>query len=285
VRAPSLKSGLGIAAIGVLLLLPSPAPGIELQMRLSSGLWRMKLDEVNTAIAGWEDGVRRAVEANPNAEFISGESGRLRLGVDFEAELILSFSRWIKVGLSAGYGHCSVDEEATLQTIDQGAFLNERARPTKVSAYPFLASGYFCLPLGQKFSLYLRAGVGAIQATYISREALKKSTESRFTYTAYDNAKVLRPTYLGGLGLSYTFDESLDFFVEAVARFARVSGLTGEDFEAKKGTLYAYEQYAVRQPVMKVLPEPPSASYFHNVREATVDLSGFSVKMGLTIKF
>jgi hypothetical protein len=254
-------------------------------MRLSSGLWRMKLDEANAALAGWEDGVRRAADANPNAQFISGESARLRLGVDFEAELVLAFSRWIKIGLSAGYGHIFLDEKATLQTIEQAGALIEKTRPTKVSAFPVLLSGYFTLPLGQKFSAYLRAGVGAIHAKYISREGQKKATDARFEYAIYDSAAARRLTYLGGIGFIYSFDESLGFFVEGVAQSARVSGLTGEDLEGKNGTLYAYEQYAIRQPVMHVTPEPPSAGYVHNVREATIDFSGYSIKIGLILKF
>ncbi len=258
-------------------------------MRLSSGLWRMKLDEVNTALAGWEEWQKRSADLDPNTEFISGDPGRLRLGVDFEAELVLTFSRWVKLGLSAGYGHISLDENATLLTIEQAGILYERARPTKVSAYPFLVSGYFNIPLGQKFSVYLRAGVGAIQATYVAREAQKKATDTRFTYIAYDSAKARRPTYLGGLGLSYSFDESLGFFIEAAVRSARIAGLTGENLLAQNGALYAYEEYVPSgrfwRPTMHVRPEAPSAGNFRNVREATVDFSGYSIKMGLILKF
>lgn len=288
-RAPSLRYQLVIAAIGILILLPSPSSGIELQMRLSSGLWRMKLDEVNSALAGWATVVKRSADLDPAAKFISGEAGRLRLGVDFEAELILSFSRWIKLGLSAGYEHVSLDEKATLLTVEQSSVLYERACPTKVSAYPFLVSGYFNIPLGRKFGVYLRAGVGAIQAKYISREALKKATDTSFTYPSYDNAGARRLTYLGGLGLSYSFDPMLGFFIEGDGRFARVSGLTGESLLTPKGTLYAYDEYVPQarfsRPTMHVRQQAPSAWNIRNVHEAMVDLSGYSVKMGLVLKF
>jgi hypothetical protein len=158
-----------------------------------------------------------------------------------------------------------------------------------VSAYPFLVSGYFSLPLGQKLSAYLRAGVGVIQGAYIAREAQKKSTDKRFVYTAYDNAKARGPTYLGGIGLNYSFDESLGFFIEAAVRSARVAGLTGESLLLKNGTLYSYEEYVPQarswRPTMHVRPEEPSAGNFRNVREATVDFSGYSIKIGLILKF
>ena len=249
----------------------------------------MNLGEVNTALVGWRDGLKQTAAVDPNMQFVSGDGGRLRLGVDFEAELVLSFSRWIKLGLSAGYGYGSLDEKATLLTIEQAGTLFERARPTKVSAFPFLVSGYFNLPLGRKFNVYLRAGVGAIQARYVSREAQKKVADIRFTYPAYDNAKASRLTYLGGLGLSYSFDQSLGFFIEAVARAARVDGFTGENRLEQRGILYSYEEYLPQagfwRPTMHVLPEEPGGANVRNVREAVVDFSGYSIKIGLLLKF
>lgn len=262
---------------------------MDIEVRLSSGLWRMQLDEVNAALAGWQEGLKRLADINPDLDFISGDARALHLGVDFEAELMLSLSRWIKLGLSAGYGHGFLDEEATLLTVSQDGVLTERARPTKVSAYPLLLSGYVNIPLGRKFNVYLRAGAGAILAKYVSREAQKKAGDKRFSYPVYDMAKARRPTYLGGLGLSYSFDESLGFFVEAAVRSARVEGLTGENQLAQRGTLYGYEEisWLTRhwQPKMHVQPEAPSGTRYRDMHEATVDFSGYSIKMGLILKF
>jgi opacity protein-like surface antigen len=285
-----MKKTLTIAALCVvLLLIPPSSRGLDIQLRLSSGLWQMKLGEVNAALVGWRDGLKQTADVDPNMQFVSGDGGRLRLGVDFEAELVLSFSRWIKLGLSAGYGYGSLDEKATLLTIEQAGTLFERARPTKVSAFPFLVSGYFNLPLGRKFNVYLRAGVGAIQARYVSREAQKKVTDTRFTYPAYDNAKAGRLTYLGGLGLSYSFDQSLGFFIEAAAQFARVDGFTGENLLEQKGILYSYEEYLPQagfwRPTMHVLSEEPGGANVRNVREAVVDFGGYSIKIGLLLRF
>jgi opacity protein-like surface antigen len=284
-----LKSIGTVAALVVLLLLPSPLCGLDIQIRLSSGLWRMQLDEVNTALAGWHEGLKRLAEVDPNLDFISGDPGNLHLGIDFEGELIFSFSRWVKLGLSAGYGYGFLDEKATLLTVNQAGVLYERARPTKVSAYPFLLSGYFNIPLGRKFNAYLRAGAGTILARYVSREAQKKVGDKRFAYAVFDMAKARRLTYLGGLGLSYSFDESLGFFVEAAARSARVGGLTGENQLAQNGALYGYEEISYLthywQPKMHVQPEAPAGTRYRKEHEAQVDFSGYSIKIGLILKF
>jgi len=284
-----MRKGLVFAGLGaVILLLPSPARGLDIQMRLSSGLWQMKLGEINDALTGWQEGLKQESDINPDAQFISGEVDRLRLGMEFEAELVLSFSRWLKLGLSFGYAYASVNEEQTLLTLEEAGSLKERARPTKVSAYPLLVSGYFNLPLGKKMGAYLRAGVGAVQARYVSWEA-RRDVGKKFVYPTYDNAKAGGLTYVGGLGLSYSFDRSLGFFVEAEARFARVDGLTGENKLEEKGTLYSYEEYLPQsgywRPTMHVLPEAPGGADVRNIHEAAVDFNGYSIKIGLFLKF
>src|SRR4030042_5225513 len=114
-----MRKGLILAGLGpILLLLPSPLRGLDIQMRLSSGLWQMKLGEINDALAGWREGQKRESDIDPNAQFISGEVGRIRLGMEFEAELVLSFSRWAKLGLSFGYAYGSANEEATLLPVE-----------------------------------------------------------------------------------------------------------------------------------------------------------------------
>jgi len=283
-----MKKTLIFAALGALLFLPAFSRGLDVQMRLSSGLWRMDLAEVNTALADWNEGMKRTADVDPGMEFVSGTGGQLHLGVDFEAELVLSFSRWIKLGLSAGFAQSSLDEEATLITIDQGGILYEYARPTKVSAFPVMASGYFNLPLTRKLNVYLRAGAGWVQARYVSREAQKKGTETRFAYPVYDNTQAGRLTYLGGLGLSYSFDQSLGFFIEAAAKFARVDGFSGENKPGEKGILYFYEEDAAQSGVweskMHVLPEAPTGQNIRNVHEAVVDFGGYSIKIGVLLK-
>ena len=273
----------------VILLLPSPSRGIDIQMRLSSGLWQMKLGEINDALTGWREGVKREADIDSNAQFIGGDVERLRLGMEFEAELVLSFSQWMKLGLSFGYAYASVNEEETLLTVEEAGALEERARPTKVSAYPLLVSGYFSLPLGKKMGAYLRAGIGAIQAKYVSREAQRKVGDEKFLYSVYDNAGAWGLTYIGGLGLNYSFDQSLGFFVEAAARFAGLDGLTGANRLEQEGTLYSYEEYLPQsgywRPTMHVLPEKPGGTNVRNVRDTVVDFGGYSIKIGLRLKF
>jgi hypothetical protein len=281
-----IKSIAFLAAVGF--LSPSLSSGFDLTLRLSAGLGRLKADEVNLALGGWREGWNRQVEVNPNWSLLGEKTGSLHLEADFEAELLLSFSRWLGLSLSAGYAFASLDEKQTLLSISQGEILNDYGRPTKISALPLFISAYVFLPLGQKFNAYLRGGLGTFLATYVVRETNKPAGAARFTYPVYDNAKASSLGYLGGLGLTYKLDQSLGFFVEVSIRSARVSRFEGEDKQGVKGRLFSYEEYRPDidfwQLQTRLLPEEPDGGTVRNVREATVDFSGYSAKIGVCLK-
>ncbi|MBN2408744.1 MAG: hypothetical protein JXE07_03320 [Candidatus Aminicenantes bacterium] len=267
---------------------PSFSGAADLMLRLSAGLDRTSADEVNRALAGWREGWRLKTEGDPNLTLENETSGALHLGVDFEAELLLSFSRWLTLGLGAGCSFASLDERQTRLSIRQDGALFDYTRPTKISAYPVFLSAYVFLPLGQKFKAYLRAGMGAIFARNVIREASKKAEAGRFSYTAYHNAGANGTGYIGGLGLSYAFDESLGFFAEASFRRAEVSGFEGENSLGESGALYIYEEYDPDvdfwQLRMSVHAAEPGGEAVRDVRKATVDFGGYSVRIGLSLK-
>jgi hypothetical protein len=126
-------------------------------------------------------------------------------------------------------------------------------------------------------------------AKFVGREGLKKENETRFFYTLFETASARRPAYLGGLGLSYNFDAAFGFFAEATAQSGKVGGFTGQDNLNQPGRLYTYEEYIPDlnfwQAKTHVLPGPPGGANFRSVREATVDLSGYTVRLGLILKF
>lgn len=262
---------------------------MDLSLRLSSGLGWLQAGEVNRALSGWREGWKKQVETNPNLSLESETTGSLHLGVDFEAELLWAFSRRFALGLGVGYSYASLDEKKTLLSIQRAAGLLEYARPTKISAYPVFLSAYAFLPLGQKFKAHLRAGLGAIFARCVIREASKRAEVDRFSYSVYDNASASRVGFLGGIGLSYAFDRSVGFFAEIDQRWAEVSDFKGEDNEGVSGYLYHYEEFQENidfwQPRMAVHPEEPGGEAVRDVRKATVDFSGYSVKIGLFLKF
>jgi hypothetical protein len=284
-----IKKKVAVSGFIGLILLCSLSYGVEIRLRLASGLLKQNPEEINLALAGWQQELETRSEAFDYMDYISGEAAELRLSLLFEAELLLSFSPRLALGVSGGYGYAEVSEEDTLLTYVQDGVTYNRARPTKISAYPFALSAYYFFPLSSKLSAYLRAGAGYILAKYVGREALKKESETRYVYPSVETAEAGRAAFLGGLGLGYQFDPNFGFFIEATAHSARVSGFEGVNTLQQDGSLFAYEEYIsdldIWQAKLGVLPEAPADSAFRSVREAVIDLSGFSVKMGIALKF
>jgi opacity protein-like surface antigen len=262
---------------------------LEIQLKLAPGLRFLGLDEVHLALAGWENALRRRADFFPGTSFESGGAGSLGQAFDFEAEALLSISRWFKLGLSVGYIYASREEEKTALALRENGVLTVYARPTIVSGHPLLLAGYLGLPVGRKFSLYGRGGLGIVLARYSAREAFKTADATRFSYSTFDSAKAQAFTYLGGIGLSYAFEPNLGFFLEAVWEYAKVGGFSGESGSGESGALYSFEEYKPDldfwQVETRVSAEPPGGAAVRNVREATIDFSGYSVKIGVILKF
>jgi hypothetical protein len=284
-----IKARSAVLALAGLVLLSPVSYGVDIRLRLASGLVRLNPEEMNVALAGWQRELETRAGTYPNLEYVSGAAASLRLGIIFEAELLFSFSPRLAIGLSGGYAYGEVAEDDTVLTIVWDAVAYNHARPTKISAYPFALSAYYFIPLGPKLSAYLRAGAGYVQTRYTAREALKKDFETRYFYQSVETAEAGRPAVLGGFGFCYQFDPSFGLFIEAGAQSARATGFKGENALQQEGGLYMFEEYIpdldIWQAKMGVRPEAPAGSGFRSVREAVLDLTGFSAKMGILLKF
>jgi hypothetical protein len=272
-----------------LLFLPSLSFCLEVQLRLSPGLRRMRLEEVNLALAGWEERMKLEASSQPNWSFEGGPIPPLRFGFNFEGELTFLLSRRLALGLNAGYVFGQLNEKDTLLSITKEDAVYDYARPTKVSAYPITFLGYLYFPLGSKANFYLKGGGGIIRARYSGREAFRRADQTSFSYPIFDLAEASSPTYLGGIGFDYKFDPFLGFFIEATAQSAVVSGFSSETEAGEKSDLYSFEEYIPAldywQAKMRVLPQEPAGANIRSVQKATVDFSGFSIKIGILLKF
>jgi len=272
-----------------LLFLPSLSFSLGVELRLSSGLRQMKLGQVNLALAGWEERTLKEASLQPGWSLAGGPVPELHFGFTFEGELTFFLSSRFALGLSAGYVYAGLDEQDTLFSINQDSTTISVARPTKISAYPVTLLGYIFFPLGSKFHLYLKGGGGIIQSKYVSREAVKLTAEAKFLYPVLDLAEARGSTYLGGIGFDYKFDASLGFFIEATVQSAKVEGFSGENQLGEKGDLYSFEEYIPEldfwQDKMQILPQMPGGASVRSARKAMIDFSGFSVKIGVRLRF
>jgi opacity protein-like surface antigen len=272
-----------------LLVAASPARAVEIRFRLSAGFDRLRFDNASLGVTGWAEELRLRGETFSNIHFVSESIANLKLGVDFEGELQCLVSRYFGFGLSAGYAYGSLPESEVHLTMIWDGVSYQHTKPGKLTAYPVMASGYLMLPLGSKFSAYLRAGAGYAFANFVGREGLEKEGDKKFYYTMFETAKAQKPMYVGAIGFTFNFDKAFGFFIEAEERSGVVKGFSGVDNLNQPGRLYAYEEYIADlnywQPKVHVLPAPPSGSNFRSVREASFNLGGASARVGVLLKF
>lgn len=278
------------AAAGLALLVWAPAArAFDVRVRFSAAVDRLRYDNADMGITGWAEQLKIRTESFPNLQFISQSIGTLKLGYGFEGELLFAFSRRLGLGLSGGYTYGSLPEEDVMTVSVWDRVTYNHTKPAKVSAYPVFASAYLFFPIGSKLNIYLRGGAGYIYAKFVGREGLKKEKETNYFYTLFETASARRPGYIGGLGLSFDLDPVFGFFAEASLRSGKVTGFTGEDNLEQPGRLYTYEEHITDidywQAKIHVLPEAPTGDNFRQVKDASIDLGGYSVRLGVVLKF
>jgi hypothetical protein len=262
---------------------------MEFSLKVAGGVSFIDPQEVNTVLQGWEGYWTTRADLTQNWTFLGGEVSTPKLGYDFEAELIFNFTRRFAIGLSGGYIFGDVSEKATTLTIEKVLGTFDHVKPTKVSAIPLILSGYYFQPLTSSLSAFLRAGGGPIWAKYFERDGNKKIENESYSYPQSISASAQGQIYILGLGVVFETESGIRFFAEGMLRKATITGFSGENKQEETGALNYVEEYEpsyeLWQAKYGIFNEPPSGENYREVKQGTIDLSGFSVKIGIMIKF
>ncbi|MFB0564250.1 MAG: hypothetical protein ACETWK_01055 [Candidatus Aminicenantaceae bacterium] len=277
----------GLLTLLLLLISVSFFYGIDLSFKFSGGQNYLRLDTINRTLQDWTKWQRE--NAHHNQWDIEGEPKKLHTCLDFVGEIMITLNSHFSVGLGSGIIYGELIDKKTEITVKKEGATEILAHPTKVNAYPFTFSGYFSLPLGEKFAIYLKSSIGILLAKYIHWEGMRILPEEEFEFYSSQIASAEGPLFEGGIGFIAEIDTHLRLFIESAARKARIKGFERETEEGKKGTLYFLEEHDPEidfwQAQLQVLTEKPTGKKFRSVEEAVVDFSGFSVKIGIIIKF
>ena len=172
--------------------------------------------------------------------------------------------------------------------------------PEIKTAMPLGLNLYYSLCSGSRMNLLVDLGLGwytgKMTENYIDNTFQSDGgTYFGTVYWSVDNNFSLG--FQGGLGLEYVVTDELALVVELQGRFARISSLKGKicamsnnSLSEETGTLYYY-QWAwfgtgpwYRE--LMVHESPPGGGIFSvkDVREARLDLSGYSLRIGLRVR-
>jgi len=278
--------------IGILFLLfvsGMPAHSLELDFKLSGGYAYMDAGNINRGLEDWAGWRKREAEEDKNWMYLTQNVKSLHSGIQLEGELLLSISSRLGISLGAGYLYGDLKEKDSEVLIQRVAGPLSQVHPITMSAYPLVLSAYYFFPLNSALRFYIRGGGGLAWVKYVNREAKKLESAENYNYFRLERATAQGPIIQGGFGLVYQTEIGVRFFIEALARSARIRGFTGENEAEEPGTLYYFEEYLpdfdLWQAKNEIREEKPSGPNFRSVSEAVVDFSGLSVKIGFIIRF
>jgi len=262
---------------------------VEFSLKIAGGISFFKPEEVNQVLKDWEEYWITRADLTNTWSYLEGEVSTLKLGYEFEIELIFSMTSRFALGLSSGYIFSDVNEKNTSLTIEKVLGTYSHIKPTKISAIPLILSGYYIQPINSSLSLFFRAGGGPIWAKYFERDGNKKIDTESYSYPESISASAQGQIYLLGLGVVYKTESGVRFFMEGTWRKASIPGFSGENKNKETGALTYVEEYDsgldLWQAKYLISPEPPEGENYRSVRQGTIDLSGFSVKIGIMIQF
>jgi hypothetical protein len=273
----------------LLFLFGIPALGLELDFKLSGGYAYLYVHGIKRGIEGWAEWRKREAEGNENWLYLGQKISSLNSGIHLEGELMLSFTSRIGISLGTGYIYADLQEGEAEVLAQRPTGIFSQIYTITVSAYPLVLSGYYFIPLSSKLHFYVRGGGGLAWAKYVNREAKKFESAAKYNYFRLENASARGPIFVAGLGFVYETDVGVRFFLECLARTAKIQGFSGENQLEEKGALYYFEEYVPEldlwQARYEIRAESPSGQNFRSVSEAMVDFSGLSVKIGFIIRF
>lgn len=192
-----------------------------------------------------------------------------------------------KLYLGIGVDYFLGKKESLIQNQENSSTAILTTSP-KIKALPVrVVLSYYPLPF-----LYLKSGVEYYftECTYFYR-----LQEGDYWKQWEGDARAQGLGVQGGLGIEWSFSPLLSFIVEATGRYSRIKGFTGSDtstdsdeFEyTEDGTLYLYQAVSAGQktyPQLFIRAKKPAEAGVTDPREAFIDFSGLSLRLGIRIK-
>lgn len=275
---------------------PSSGPSVYIGLKFYGAMNYMLASDINDHLQGttnyWND---RGAD-------VQGEFEALNWGFDFGGEFIIHFTprfgKGPQFGIGLGGGYIQADSNSTVNNTWPVYSYQDTANP-KVTAIPITMSGYFGFPLGSKITLTANVGVGYYLGTF----NWNYGWDSEFdVFEENWEGKSNALGFHGGLGLEFNFSSNIALFIEGFGRYAKLKSLTGNytmeetyfgfhgEESINDATLWYYERHSYLtgknyHTINFDAEKPEETLYIKNIREGEVDLTGFSIRVGIKISF
>lgn len=284
-----------------LILFAAISPGIEAEgvkfgLKLSGGIGYFDLKDVNDYIRGRaqfrkEDAVVMGYPA-------SGDFERLHYGLDAGVELLIFLHPRLAISLGSSYITGRAGKDGQGITVREPALTIHSTNQSGIRAVPATLGISYFIPLGRGLRLYATAGGSYYWVKWTND--LKDEWPGRGGESESREANGHGIGVSGGFGFEFNLMPAVAFFLEGSGRYVKAENFEAEeDYSIRDGSYSLAEHYSGKlyyleyywpytnrwYPTQVVEREKPSGSYFRNVREVSIDLSGFSIRAGLRIQF
>jgi len=268
------------------------AEGKKLSLKFTGGLSHLLLSDLNAYI---NDASRYPLDELESVGYVAHqEFESFHTGRDLEIMILMPVSKRCFLTIGSGYIQSKKIDNQLVMESSFSTITSELNHTVK--AIPVTLGIQYDIPLSTKSRFYLFSCLGFYFSKFLEtgEKQLDLKTE-QIGYTESWNADTKATGIGGSLGWGYEFDISkeLTFLLEANARYARISGFSGTSYDRFNNAeweddleLRYYEFYnSYLDDTYKALNLPNAQRGFELrvLRDAVIDLSGFSVKVGFKI--
>jgi hypothetical protein len=270
---------LAVLVVFVLGLAETAAAQSKFGFKLGGGLAYVGGGDINKGLSGISTLYGALLEAF--GATVTGGYENLHLGLDFDGEFRYQITPTIAIGLGVGY--LSASKSSSISG-SAGSVTESLGFNPKTNAIPITLNFHYLIPAGSSLNFVLHAGAGY----YLANLDLELNDEGSAETIDMSTGGF---GFHGGAGLELTLSPHFALTFDVLGRYATASGLSGDHIGGpvtiSNGKLWYYEANAGTLGTLGLLnysATQPSGSGLLTVREAKLDFSGFSAKIGVLIR-
>lgn len=225
-----------------------------------------------------------------------GEFEKLRWGFEYEGEIIFKLPAGLGIGVGVGYIQRS--NESTMGVSDPILGSISIITAPDFTAIPVSLNAYYFTPGAVPLKFYVYGGIGYYFGKIKNNFRIEMSPPDFWDQTEGE-LKDQGIGFHGGAGLEFDLVPKISLFVEGRARYGKLTSWEGDETSqdslggtgSESGTLWYFEALDTTfgtgewYSSLTLSETQPTGVDIRNVRKFEVDLSGFSARVGIRIKF